>query len=280
MIVGRSHTERHGKLRGPAGGEAFVRLGRAPCVLFFHGFTGTTTEIRPVLDALAERGFAVHAPLLTGHGSTPADLQDVTFAQLTDAMQHELDAARAEYTDVVLAGFSLGSLVAMDLASRQPAGLRGLVLLGNAITLSPGLSGPLGFVDRRGWKLPDWYLLKLAAADIRDPEAKKLITAYDRDPLRAALEVYRAGVHVRPRLPQIKVPTLVLHGAKDRVCPASNVDLVARELGTSDVRTRIYGRSAHLVGADYDRAEVAACVTSFVSQLATDHAAAADTDAD
>lgn len=263
MIVGPKHRE--ASLR--PGGEAFVRLGRPPCVVFFHGFTGTTAEIRPALDALARAGFAVHAPLLTGHGSSAVDLQNVTFEALAAAMQHELDAAVAEYKEVVLAGFSLGSLVAMELAARRPVGLRGLVLLGNAITLSPGLAAPLGFVDRRGWKLPDWYLMKIATADIRDPEARKEIISYDRDPLRASLEVYRAGVKVRPRLGQIEVPTLILHGAKDRVCPASNVDLVARALGTSDVRTRIYAKSAHLVAADYDRAEVAATITAFVSRF-------------
>ncbi|HSO37355.1 MAG TPA: alpha/beta fold hydrolase [Labilithrix sp.] len=267
MIVGRSHTARHGKLLGSDDGSAFVRGGRAPCVVVFHGFTGTTTEVRPLLDVLVERGFAVRAPLLTGHGSHPAQLQDVTFDALVSEMQAELDAAREEHGDVVLAGFSLGSLVAMELAARRPEGLLGLVLLGNALTLVPPVSTALGFVERRGWKLPDWYLLKLWSADVRDPEQKARISSYDRDPLRAALEVYRAGGRVRARLGEITCPTLILHGARDRVCPSSNVALVASALGTSEVRTRIYAKSGHLVAADHDRADVAATVASFVASV-------------
>lgn len=268
MIVGKGHTERHGKLLGTDDGSAFLREGRAPCVVAFHGFTGTTTEIRPLLDVLATRGFAVHAPLLTGHGSHPAKLQDVTFDELVEEMQHELDVARERHGPVVLAGFSLGSLVAMELAARRPGSLLGLVLLGNALSLSPPVSAALGFVDRRGWKLPDWYLLKLWSADVRDPEQKKRIASYDRDPLRAALEVYRAGQRVRERLGEITCPTLILHGARDRVCPSSNVAQAASLLGTSDVRTRIYARSGHLIAADHDRADVAATVASFVASLA------------
>lgn len=268
MIVGRAHTERHGKVVGGEDGGPVVRDGGAPCVVAFHGFTGTTTEIRPMLDVLIEKGFAVHAPLLSGHGTHPGHLQDVTFEQLVTEMRAELDVARARHGHVVLAGFSLGSLVAMELAAERPEGLLGLVLLGNALTLVPPVRAALGFVDRRGWKLPDWYLLKLWGADLRDPEQRKRVAAYDRDPLRAALEVYRAGARVRPRLAEIACPTLILHGARDRVCPPANVALVAEALGTREVRTRIYEKSAHLIAADHDRHDVADTVASFVASLA------------
>jgi len=268
VIVGRAHTEKHGHVRGDEDGAPVVRDGAAPCVVAFHGFTGTTTEIRPVLDALAEAGFAVHAPLLTGHGTHPGKLQDVTFDEMVADMEKELDVARARHEHVVIAGFSLGSLVAIELAARRPAGLLGLVLLGNALTLSPAVGAALGLIDRRGWKLPDWYLLKLWSADVRDPVQAKRITGYDRDPLRAALEVYRAGMRVRGRLGQVECPTLILHGARDRVCPAANVALAASGLGSRDVRARIYAKSAHLVAADHDRSEVAEAVTSFVGTLA------------
>ena len=268
MIVGRAHTDKHGHVRGEEDGAPVRRHGAAPCVVAFHGFTGTTAEIRPMLDALSTGGFAVRAPLLTGHGTHPGKLQDVTFDELVADMEKELDAARAEHEHVVIAGFSLGSLVAIELAARRPRGLLGLVLLGNALTLSPLVSAGLGLIDRRGWELPDWYLLKLWSADVRDPVQQKRITGYDRDPLRAALEVYRGGMRARARLAEIDCPTLVLHGARDRVCPSSNVALAARSLGSRDVRTRIYAKSAHLVAADHDRREVADAVTSFVSSVA------------
>jgi carboxylesterase len=268
MIVGRAHTDKFGKLVGSGDGNAFLRDGRGPCVVAFHGFGGTTTEIRPMLDVLAQRGFAVRAPLLTGHGSLPSQLQDVTFEDIVDEMQRELDAARAQHEHVVIAGFSLGSLVAIELAARRPAGLRGLVLLGNALMLAAPVSAALALVDRRGWKLPDWYLLRLWPSDVRDREQVDGLVAYDRNPLRAALEVYRAGVQVRGRLASVACPALILHGAQDRVCPASNVELAREGLGSRDKRTRIYARSGHLVAADHDRAEVAEAVARFVASVA------------
>jgi carboxylesterase len=167
VIVGRSHTEARGRLVGTDDGSAIRREGKGPTFLAFHGFTGTTSEIRPLVDAISTGGYAVRAPLLAGHGSKPSVLQETTF-------EHWVEAAAREVPEetFVLCGFSLGSLVAIELASRRPPGLLGLVLLGNALTLAAPMRTTLGFVDRSGWKLPDWYLLKLWASDVRDPERK------------------------------------------------------------------------------------------------------------
>jgi carboxylesterase len=263
MIVGRSHTERRGRLVGTDDGAAIAREGRSPRFLAFHGFTGTTSEIRPLADAVAAKGYAVRAPLLAGHGSNACDLQAATFEHWVDAAAKEIDGER-----FVLCGFSLGSLVAIELASRKPANLVGLVLLGNALCLTPPVSAALGFVDRRGWQLPDWYLLKLWSSDVRDPEMKKRVVAYDRDPLRAALEVYRGGRRAVAKLASITCPTLILHGAKDRVCPAGNAKLVASKLGAIDVTTRVFPKSGHLVAADMEREDVAAEVIRFIERIA------------
>lgn len=267
MIVGRRHTERHGKLRGTGEGGVIHRGGLAPCVVGFHGFTGTTSEIRPTIDEVARRGFAVRAPLLPGHGSSAATLQDLTFDAIVEEMAAEMEKARAEHGRFVLAGFSLGSLVAMELASRRPEGLVGLVVLGNALTLNGPARLALSLFDKRGWKLPDWYLLKPWAADLRDVAQRDRIVGYDRDPIRAALEVYRGGVRVRGLLDRIACPTLVLHGGRDLVCPKINAKIVTDALGARVVKTRVFAESGHMICADHEREEVAREVADFVASL-------------
>jgi len=285
MIVGRRHTARHGKLRGSDAGDAVDRDGEAPCVLVFHGFTGTPSELEPMLERISARGHAVRAPLLSGHGSTATALQDLPFEQLVLDMAGHLERAIVDHRRVVVAGFSLGSLLAIEVVARalaepsRASAISGLVLLGNALTLAPAVSAALGFVDRRGLRLPDWYLVKLWSADLRDPAQRKRIRAYDRDPLRAALEVYRGGVKARASLGAITCPTLVLHGALDRVCPVGNVALAAAELGTRDVTTRVFPRSAHLVCADHDREDVALAVCEFVARVGRTTGAATDAQA-
>jgi dipeptidyl aminopeptidase/acylaminoacyl peptidase len=90
---------------------------------------------------------------------------------------------------------------------------------------------------------------------------------YDVTPIRSAVEVLRAGREVRSRLARVTCPTLVIHGALDRVCPVGNAARFASALGTKDVEVAIMPRSGHIVTADADRAEVARLIEEFTRRL-------------
>jgi carboxylesterase len=246
----------------------FFAPGRAPCVVAFHGFGGTIAEIRPPLDALAKEGFAVEGALLPGHGTGVEKLQDLTFDDWVGASRQRVHKALAEHGRVVLLGFSLGTLVALQLASEKPAGLVGLVILGNALTLRGYSSVPLGLWERAGWRMPDAYMTKPFAGDVVDKSASASIVTYDRHPLRAALEVYRAGVRVRPVVGEVTCPTLILHGRRDVVCSWKNATWLAEHIGAKDLTVRIFERSAHVLACDGERGEVVREVVRFVRRVA------------
>ena len=94
-----------------------------------------------------------------------------------------------------------------------------------------------------------------------------MLVTYDRHPLRAALEVYRAGPRVRAVVPRIACPTLILHGKRDRVCSWKNATWLAAHVGARDVGVRIFEKSAHVLACDGERDEVAREVVVFVGRL-------------
>jgi carboxylesterase len=267
MFRNRKRTVDEQKMLGVGEHELFVD-GRAPCVVALHGFGGTVAELRPLLDALARAGYAIDAALLAGHGSRVEELQELGFDAWVDGARARMRAALQKHGRVVLLGFSLGSLVAMQLASEQPAGLAGLVVLGNALTLHPIMRVPLALWHRTGRPLPDVYLLKPLAGDLVDPTAMGSLVTYDRHPVRAALEVYLAGERVRGRVGRIECPTLVLHGRRDRVCPWKNAVWLARHVGARDVSVRLFEKSAHVLAWDGERDEVAGEVLKFLGRIA------------
>jgi carboxylesterase len=256
MFRNRAQTLLAQKMLGAGEPELFVE-GKAPCVVAFHGFGGTAAELRPLLDAMAREGYAVDAALLAGHGTRCELLQDSDFDAWLEGARDRMRRARERHGRFVLLGFSLGSLVATELASECPEGLAGLVLLGNALTLHATMSLPFALWRRLGWAMPDAYLLKPIAGDAIDPAALEMLVTYDRHPLRAAYEVYRAGARVRALVPRVVCPTLVLHGRRDRVCSWKNAAWVASHVGSRDVTVRIFERSAHVLACDGERGEVA-----------------------
>jgi carboxylesterase len=267
MFRNRKRTVREQKMLGVGERELFAD-GRPPCVVALHGFGGTVAELRPLLDAVARAGYAIDAALLAGHGSRVEQLQELGFDAWVEGARARMRAALEKHGRVVLLGFSLGSLVAMQLASEHPEGLAGLVVLGNALTLHPLMRVPLALWHRTGRPLPDVYLLKPLAGDLVDPTAMGSLVTYDRHPVRAALEVYLAGQRVRERVARIECPTLVLHGRRDRVCPWKNAVWLAAHVGARDVSVRVFEKSAHVLAWDGEREAVAAEVVRFLARMA------------
>lgn len=101
----------------------------AATALIFHGLAGTPFEVAPVARALMAEGLAAHTPLLPGHGGRPE-------AYLASSFAEWRAFARAEYArlsaggPVLLGGYSLGGILALDIAEHaagaglpEPAGL-------------------------------------------------------------------------------------------------------------------------------------------------------------
>jgi carboxylesterase len=266
MLADRAHAIRDQKMHG-GGPMELHGGGNSPALVAFHGFGGTAAELMPTLRAVTAEGFAVEGPLLPGHGTKVEDLQGETFDSWLAFARSRAEAAAAGHGRVVLLGFSLGSLLALQLASHRPAWLAGIAILGNAITVRPHTSIPLGVWDWTGRAMPDVYFKKPLAADLVDPTILDTIVTYDRHPMRAALEVYRAGLRVKPLVGRVEAPALVLHGRRDRVCHWRNAPWVATHLGSRDVSVRIFERSAHVLACDGERDEVAAEVVRFMKRF-------------
>jgi carboxylesterase len=237
-------------------------------LLAIHGFAGTPNEVRPLTDVAARLGLFARAPRLPGHGPDPRTLMDVGLSDWTRATGDALlKLSEIAGSKVVVGGLSLGSLLATYLAATYPERVGGLVVLANATRLhwmSPAL--PLLFCETfepRGNR----FFTRKDGADIRDPEARRMHLTYNVNPMRSAVEVLRAARIVRALLPNVRCPTLVIHGRLDRVCPVGNATRFAKSLGTSDVEVAIMPRSAHIVTVDVDRLEVASRVGAFLRRV-------------
>lgn len=141
--------------------------------------------------------------------------------QLADATVALLDDIGAERVDVV--GNSVGGIVAQVLAARHSDRVRRLVLVGTGASLGggPSMFGDLvsrwvdGVADREG--LAYEMVAALVATRIPDADLEAYVRAVlDADPafISAVLAAARS-LDLRPELPRITAPTLVIRGEND-----------------------------------------------------------------
>jgi pimeloyl-ACP methyl ester carboxylesterase len=180
-------------------GEMVVGSGE-PLVLV-HGLAGSWRWWSPLLERLApmRRVHAIDVPRL--RGSVPA-------AELSAWLARRLDEAELDRVD--LAGHSLGGLVAAELAALRPERVRTLVLVAPA-----GI--PCGrSLARRSLPLVETLY------DLRGSLPLVVSDALRAGPLGLAHGIaYVSSRDLRSELQDVRAPTLLLWGERDRLVPLS-----------------------------------------------------------
>lgn len=212
------------------------REGRGADLVLLHGWGLHSAVWRRVLPSLAAR-FRVHRVDLPGYGASracPADGFDEAVDRLCEVLP---DGA-------IVCGWSLGALLAMAIAHRTPRHTRALALV----------SATPCFVARPGWEhgMAAATFDAFAAGLARSPAetlatftalaslnatngreaARELTTCLREAPtteaaLHASLAWLR-DVDMRPAIPELRLPTIAIHGEGDAVtAPAAGRWLAA-----------------------------------------------------
>jgi alpha-beta hydrolase superfamily lysophospholipase len=241
-----------------------------------HGLGEHSGRYDATASWLAERGCAVHAFDLRGHGRSGGPRAHVQrFADYLDDLDAFLAAARAEHRalPITLLGHSMGGLIALAfLAERSPP-------LANAVISGPALNARAG-ARAVVARLLRWLAPQLSLASGIDPSAlsrdPEVARRYVEDPLvlkrltvSLGVELLVASRAVARRGGEIRVPVLLLHGAADLLCAAAESEAFAKTLTAPRSTIRIYPGLRHEIFNEPDREQIYADAWSWLSEGVT-----------
>jgi pimeloyl-ACP methyl ester carboxylesterase len=222
---------------------AYTHAGSGPPLVMLHGAPGDRRTWQWMLPDLA-RDHTVIAWDAPGFGRSSDIDETWRAAQFADALAAFITALGLERPHLV--GHSFGTMVTLSLFQRHPAAPASLVLIG-------GYAGWAGSLPRE--EVARRLEMFLAMADLRDAfdprsypglftdliptdRAEVLVTMM-RENIRPAT-VRAAGyigaeTDLRPVLPTVDVPTLVLHGEADARSPLANAEALHAAISTSQL---------------------------------------------
>jgi carboxylesterase len=247
----------------------FLFPGAGVSALLIHGLTGTPYEMRYLGERLATRGVRVRGVKLAGHAGTPEELGAAGYDNWYESVVNGLEELRQFGEPNVVIGLSMGAVLAARLAADQGESIAGVAMLAPAFFLPRsttmtlrGLRGTLGsLVDRI-------YLLNQAGSDIHDAAARSIHPDCRLMPLSAPMKLLDLTALVKPMLPRIAQPALVIHARRDHTCPMrKNVAYVMKHLGSAEKRAIELEESYHVITVDSEKERVVNEVAEFVERF-------------
>lgn len=192
-------------------------------IIFIHGSGDSARVWRPQLEQLGSHHM-VYAIDLPGHGerpdTLPAEVTIWNFAQSArEIIQNELTIDHP--IKPVIAGHSLGGAIALSLALEHPTELSGLILIGTGARLRvlPEVLASTSATPQEARR----RLIKAGVTREHAETISPMIWSEQVEPGPIIIHRDLAACNIfdcMARLPEIRLPTLIICGTEDRATPA------------------------------------------------------------
>jgi acylglycerol lipase len=223
-------------------------------VIIVHGFGEHSNRYGHVAQRLVAEGYATYALDHRGHGRSagPRAVIDRLADAVSDIDRLVVLAGDAHSgLPVFMLGHSMGGLLAVQYALEHQDRLTGLLLSG-ALAALDAAPAPARLIARMLSVLaPRAGLIALDASLVsRDPQ---VVAAYRADPMvhhgklpaRTVAELIAAGRRFPEVVAEIRVPTLIMYGSEDRLCPPSGSVMLGERIGAADITVVPYAGLYH-----------------------------------
>ncbi|MDQ6777269.1 MAG: lysophospholipase [Actinomycetota bacterium] len=259
-----------GTFSGAGGVSIFTQawLPPGPCrgvVVIAHGAGEHSGRYTHVADRLVGEGYAVYALDHRGHGRSGGprayiDRMDKAVADLDTLVLRAAEESPGR--PVFLLGHSMGGTVSLCYALRHQDRLDALVLSGPLAALEA--ASPVVRIAARTLSMltPRLPVIGVDSSLVsRDPA---VVQAYNADPLvhhgklpaRTVAELGAAIESFPSRVPEITIPTLILYGTADGLCPTEGSVMLGDRIGAADLTVKSYPGLYHEILNEPEQGQV------------------------
>ena len=239
-------------------GEPFFWEGGPVGVLLSHGFTATSAEVRPLAHRLHAAGYTVAGPLLPGHGTSPEDMNTVTWRDWTGAYERMYERLQEKCEKVVIGGESMGGLLTLHAALYHPEAAA-------VLCYAPGLRTTPLHMRLFSELIKRW--VPMYAKNSKPDGASALWQGYAHNPVPAATQLFRLQVEVDRNLGDIRQPLLIVQGKEDHTVYPGVPDLIANSVHSEIVEIHWMPHSGHCVILDVEREAIAEITLKFLDRV-------------
>ncbi|HSU72984.1 MAG TPA: alpha/beta fold hydrolase [Candidatus Binatia bacterium] len=232
-------------------GQFYAEHPGRPAVLIIHGLSATPWEVKTLSIYLAEHHYTVLAPVLAGHGRSPADLEATTWQDWYTNVNESYARLAAVSTHVFVIGVSTGGSLALELGKEYP--LAGIVTIGAPVTLRD--------TRTKYAKLASNVLRWTPHTVLPEEEGHY----YPVLPTKTIAELNKLIAQTVADAPSVKEPVLLIQSRVDPTVDPSSANDLYLMLGSQDKRILWLDSVTHTVIRDDTQGAVLADILKFLN---------------
>lgn len=230
-------------------------------ILLLHGWTSTAYEMRALAKYLNVAGYTVSAPLLSGHGTVPRDLEHVTHKDWINDAQKYYDALDKKCDKVFVGGMSMGGSLALILAQRN-RDIAGIIAMGTPFMFRRQRMGIVVLNLLQSLKKYEHKRYPIFGAH---PQVTRLVS-YQTYPIVSALEVFRLATYARKGLRQIVQPIFILQSSQDHIVARSSIYEIYLRVRSKQKEKKVLPGAYHNFIADIQHSHVYDDILAFMNK--------------
>ncbi len=199
-----------------------------PIFLFVHGFATYIDDLIPLAFAFHNEGYTCDLLALKGHGGSTDDLINSSYTEWYEQVKEAYCYHKKQSEKVYIVGFSLGTLLAIDLAREQ--NVDGIIGISAFLAPPPNLI----MLYRLLGKLPSFRFTRMLQVTAKDTKRELF---YNRHlPLQFIGDILEQARRVQRNAYATECPILLLHSLDDK---ASDYNAVAEMYFTLQQQSRL-----------------------------------------
>lgn len=219
--------------------------------LIIHGFAGGVHQVKTLIQHLIGLGYDVACPTLKGHSGNREDMKKATYLEWIDSAERELIRLKKSGDEIVLIGFSMGGLIAFNLALKHD--IKAIVTINT----------PIFF-----WSISQ--VLRNIADDLKNlrlNHLKRYFRAKKSSPFSAMIQFILLLRQTKPALKKIICPLMIIQAEDDDTVRRKSVDYIYKHVSSDRKKIIYFPEGGHLILESPIAEKVAGCVENFLADM-------------
>jgi non-heme chloroperoxidase len=217
-------------------------------IIFLHGFPDSYHSFDKILNQLPKQ---IHAIALSqrGHGNSSKPLSSYKLSHFAEDVASFIKEKKLG--PVVVAGHSLGGLIAQQFALDFPHLVKGIVIISSEAALhdNPGFPELVSEIDNLTDPVPYGFVSEFQYSTVFKPVDSNSMKLYIEETLKVPAYVWKQVAHAFMEvdyttfIQNLNIPCLIVWGDKDAMCPKKDQLILASLIKNS--RFIIYKDTGH-----------------------------------